>query len=566
MVFRAYEKQADGSLLLLNVLGEYNGRNANDDPIITPLNLSSVGLPGVSNTPLAPVASGIMNSRTSATISWTAPNNSGRPPITEYRIYRSDNGGSETYIDTVSGSTLSYTNSPLPTNTPEIIFNFVVRAVNADGVGDVSNVVVLQYSSIPTQGPTAPTGLGVSQLAQTSARLNWSETPDTAVTKHGIFKGNTLIVDNLDATALTYLWTGLASGVQQANVNVRRYTPAFGWSPASNSITFTTLTGTVVHDIVMGISTESTSKNASQSWGAVRSYRLNTAKNQVAAAGARILALTDDPNVPQEGGATSATILENFLEDFYYGSGSAARQNVEVHFANSNEQPRDYQSGSLPSALINTYALMYAVVHKSSAGVRRYPKASMWVNMTNYTITNRGAGPRFKVIAPYLDGMSCSMYPVGASDTQAGNTQPSWPLTSYAASIDDVIATFIDWRSSNPLMNQFATWEVGSPIDNYNKTLGANFGEPTAQTRISIRPRFYMGGIDSRGVNFSGFMNYLYNKCNTAGIIMREQLWWDNQVGTDGTPYQLFHDRARTTPDMETAWRNWIPGVLLPNA
>lgn len=563
MVYNAYEKQANGSLLLLNVLGEYNGKDASDNPIIQPLNISNVGTPASSTIPLAPTASGLLNSRTSATINWAAPDNTNRPPITEYRIYRADDGGLLTYISTVSATTFSYTDSPLPTNTPEILFTYVVRAVNADGVGDVSNVVSLQYNSTPTQGPTAPTSLTVSEITQVSARLNWVETTNTAVTKHGIFKGDVLIIDNLDSSAVTYVWTGLGAGVQQANVNVRRYVPAFGWSPASNAVTFTTLTGSVSHDIAMGASPEGSSSNTSLSWDAIRVYRLSQAKQYVTRAGARILALTDDPNVPQEGGASSATILENFLEDWYYGSGSSARQDVEVHFANSNEQPRDYQSGSLPSALINTYALMYAVVHKTVSGVRRYPKASMWVNMTNYTISNKGAGPRFKVIAPYLDGMSCSMYP-GMLTTATGVV--AWSVSAYANSIDDVISTLVDWRTVNPSLNQFATWEVGTPIDRWNTTVGSNYGEPTATSRLSIRPRFYIGGRDETGTNWAGFMNYLYNKCDTNGIIMREQCWWDSQVGADGNPYYLYHDKARTTPDMETAWRNWVPGVLLPNA
>jgi hypothetical protein len=565
--FRVYERQSDNSLLQLNVLGEYNGQDANGDPILTPVNISNVDEAALPLTPLTPLAlAGTMSSRTVASLSWTAPNNSGRPPITEYRIFRSDDGAAEDYIDTVSPTTLTFSDNPVPVNTPEIVFRYTVRAVNVDGVGDASNVVTLQYSGVPAQGPTAPTGLGYSQLTSTSVRLAWSETFDSTITKHGLFKGNTLVIDNLDANAIGYLWTGLTSGVQQVNVNIRRYNTAFGWSPASNSVTFTPITGTVAHDIVMGCSPESVSHNTYSQWDAVRGYRLSSAKSQVASFGCRILALTDDPNCPMDGQASSATILENFLEDFYYGSGASARQNVELHWANSNENSRDFLSGTLPAAVLNTYALMYAVVHKQTSGVRRYPKASMWVNMTNYTIIHNGTGPRMRAIAPYLDGFSCSMYPRGSLTKGGGSQHPLW--SAYAQDIDPVIATLVDWRTLNPALNQFASWEIGMPIDNWQTATGSTHGTPTAQTNLSIRPRYFCGGKDSAGTNWAGYMNYLYTACDTNGIIMREQLWWDNITGATATdtPYPFYHDKGLTTPDTEHAWRNWTPGSTLANA
>jgi hypothetical protein len=560
--FRVYEKQVNGSLLELNVLGEYNGQDVNGAPVLSSLSISNVDQAALPLTPLTPLAfAGTMLSRTSASLTWVAPDNTGRPPITEYRIFRSDDGGTETYIQTVSSTTYAFTDSPVPVNTPEIVFRYTVRAVNSDGVGDSSNIVTLQYNGVVTQGPTAPTGLGYSQLAQTSVRLTWSETFDASITKHGIFKANTLVVDNLDPTALTYLWTGLSSGVQQVNVNVRRYNPAFGWSPASNSVTFTPLTGTVAHDIVMGTSPESVARNTFSQWDAIRSYRISSANSQVASFGCRIIAITDTTGtIPREGGAASATILQNFLEDFYYGSGSAARQNIEVHFANGNELSRDYVSGSLPTALITTHSLMYDVIHRMVGGVRRYPNASMWVDMTNYTITNQGAGPRFKPIAPYLDGFACSMYPTGRLTT--GSPRPLWPST-YGPDIDDTINTLIDWRTLNPNLNQFATWENGTPIDQWSNV--APVGDPSAQTNLSIRPRFFMGGRDSTGKNWVGFMNYLYTMCDANGIIMREQLWWDN-VTTNAIPYPFYHDKGLITPDTEHAWRNWTPGSTLADA
>ena len=71
------------------------------------------------------------------------------------------------------------------------------------------------------------------------------------------------------------------------------------------------------------------------------------------------------------------------LEWMYYGTGSAARQDIETRVANGNEVDRDYTTGTLPSTVISTWAAMWAVVHELNGdGTRRYPKASMGVDLT----------------------------------------------------------------------------------------------------------------------------------------------------------------------------------------
>lgn len=238
MPFRWYEKQADGSLLELTLVGvtEYDPANP-DQIIVKPLQVSRVGDPIPASTPLPPLITTLtMSIRTSATLVWTAPNNTGRPPITDYNVYRSSNGGPETYIDNVgSASILSFTDTPVPVGTPEIVFTYRVRAVNADGVGAPSSGRLVQWSGIVLQPPTPPTNFTRGQLTSSSVTLTWSVTPDTAVTKYGIYNGDTLLVDNIDKNALSFTWNNLTPGATYSALNLRRFGNG-QWSGQSNTI------------------------------------------------------------------------------------------------------------------------------------------------------------------------------------------------------------------------------------------------------------------------------------------------------------------------------------------
>lgn len=206
------------------------------------LQVSKVGDPVPPQTPLAPIinsSTSVLNSRTLATLNWSAPDNTGRPPITDYRVYRKNDGGSETLVgNTGSPSILTFTDSPLPTNTPEITFTYVIRALNADGVGLASSELNLQWNSVVVSPPNIATNLQRSTLTSSSVALTWNFPVDATVTKQAIYNNNTLLVDNIDKAAKAFTWTGLVPGTTYSQINIRRFN-SVGVSAASNYLAFT---------------------------------------------------------------------------------------------------------------------------------------------------------------------------------------------------------------------------------------------------------------------------------------------------------------------------------------
>lgn len=578
-----FEKQSDGTLVPIVLEGEYAGQG-----VIRPLVMADGDGPSAPETLSAPGLEGSMPAVTSVELVWTpAADGTSKPPVTAWEIQRRrsyDNGASYDAWAAVTGSPVAatartFTDGGLASATPQIIREYRVRGVNAAGDGDWSNAKRLQWQSVDTGAPTAPTNLTLGTIASTSVPLSWTETADAMVTKHGIFEGNTLVRDNLDRVATSYVYAGLVAQSTHTNVNVRRanldpVTGATRWSPASNMRTFTT-TGNpgIQHDVVMGTSVSGplTGYNPYRNWGAIRSYSRSAAAGYVTTYGARVLAVTDDPNLHYESGASGAQSLENWLEDFYYGNGSANRKSVEVHWGNGNEIDRDFINGApISQAFIDSCRLQRAAIWRTNPdGTRRYPNASMWLDMTNFQIHNRNSGASFKPAARYLDGVACSMYP-----PRRFAEPVVW--TEYPQSeIDSVLNVVQDWMLTGSAtggrsnITQFATWEIGVPIDHAftNNATGPPSGDPTAQTNFTIRPRWMTGGVDSTGKNWKGFLQYVYDGCTSRGIIMREQLWWNQQSDTRA-PNQFTHDRSdlgRANPDTVTAWHDWVPGKRLPN-
>lgn len=558
-----FEKEADSTLLLLSLLGEDLGLDADGNVLYGPLVITDAGQPAPPLTPLAPtiLATSNMPTRTSATINWSAsPNPDSRPAVTSYRVLRDS-----VVVGTVSGTTLTFSESGLPTSTPELVFVYTVVPVSSEGQGDASPPLSLQWQGTVVTVPSAPTGFGKSSMTLTTVDLFWSETTDTSVDKHGLFEGSTLVQDNISAAARTFHWT-VPSGSTHTNLSVKRHNTA-GWSLASNTITFTNRNSTVVHDPVMGVPrNDEIGSLGIATWPAARSYDFPDAQSSVTAWGCRVIGLTAS-STSNTGGQATANALRNFLEGFYYTStGAPKNTGVEIHWAVGNEidNKSNFTSGSLPSAYIATVAACYDVVQtKNGDGSRRYPMASMWVDMTQNQINNHGSGPRFKAIAMYLDGMACSMYPPGRDLSK--NPPLFNPYPDYC---DAVFAVLDDWHTTYPNCNQFATWEFGIPIDHafYSPTgTKDSNGYGTAQTDYTVRPRYVGGGITAGGKDWLGFLQYTYNACDSIGVSMREQIYW-NQSSDPTKPNKLKWDKQPlTTPDTEHAWHDWTPGSRLPH-
>ena len=72
------------------------------------------------------------------TLKWTAPLSNGGSPVTSYRIYRSTTSGTETFLVSVSGSTLTYTDKAV---TKKVRYFYWITAENQLGEGAHSTEV-----------------------------------------------------------------------------------------------------------------------------------------------------------------------------------------------------------------------------------------------------------------------------------------------------------------------------------------------------------------------------------------------------------------------------------------
>ncbi len=257
-------------------------------------------------------------------------------------------------------------------------------------------------------------------------------------------------------------------------------------------------------------------------WPARRVYTLSQAA-PAAAAGARVVCVTDDPQLSATGGTAAATTLKNALETFYYGSGSAARKDVGYRFAARNEIDSEYTSGTLPAGVISTHAAYRAAIDTLNAdGSRRYPNASLWIDQTVWQVKTYGAATRFQPLAPYLDGWACSLYNPGRDSSPV-----VW--TPFADYVDMMLNVPVAWG-----VGRFAIWETGSPV----------------ASNLATRPAY-----------FESLLDYVTAGCAARGLEPDVYLYWNRQ--TTGTPpgpaNQFKHDRTVAPADTATRWRNWTP-------
>ena len=142
-------------------------------------------------------------------LAWTAPTDDGGTAITGYRIERSDDGTTGSWIDLVAntGSTgTTHTDSRLRRGTTRY---YRVSAINAVGDGDPSNV----DSATTLDVPGSPTGLTATARDTSQIDLAWTAPTDdggTAITGYKIDSSEnggatwTVLVENSQSTATTY--------------------------------------------------------------------------------------------------------------------------------------------------------------------------------------------------------------------------------------------------------------------------------------------------------------------------------------------------------------------------
>lgn len=254
-------------------------------------------------------------------------------------------------------------------------------------------------------------------------------------------------------------------------------------------------------------------------WGALRVYTMGqVAKAHAAYAVApSAVCVTDDPALPV--GSDVGGALETALISWYESAGWEDRAHCEYHFGWRNEISAEYQSGSLPDAVVKGFAACRKVMDQPNPDAfgRRFPNARLYVDLTTNHITNGQAAKIFKPLAPYLDGLAASLYP-------PGRTKSPVEFTDYSKFIDPVLDCAADWG-----VPDFAIWETGSPVGNV---------------------------LAKRGDYFLGLLDYVKAGCAVRGLNFTVACYWNRQK--DGGPANQFkHDRSLAPNDTATKWNGW---------
>ena len=206
--------------------------------------------------PSAPTSISASAGRTSVTLGWGAPTDTGGVAINGYRVAYRASGGAWTFFSTYNAFTTSATVTGLSSSTT---YEFAVAATNGvtdahNGYTDVSAHTGTNATiSATTLAPLSPSlgTLTVTAIDQTSIRVQWSTTNDptsVSVSGPGMTTRNTASGD-INATGLTAntTYTYTLTTQNEANAGVPDSTTASARTllPAPTlTITATTLTST----------------------------------------------------------------------------------------------------------------------------------------------------------------------------------------------------------------------------------------------------------------------------------------------------------------------------------
>jgi hypothetical protein len=435
--------------------------------------------------------------------------------------------------------------------------------------------------------------------------------PDQSVQKYGIFRGQTLIKDSIDPGATGTTLTGLVASTTYT-LDVRRAN-SIGWSDPSETITFTTRSqpsSTFVFNPAIGVSDGnnyhggSTSQN--NDWDAWRSYNYANAKSKANLLGAskpKIVGVTGNPGGSQ--GAVWRVELDAYnywvgnLEDFYYGTGSAERKNVELHIGNGNEYGDKIlqTQAQLDGWVAGCKGIYDATRRLNTDGTRRYPLASSWIDPTHEQENQRDAlndngsacwsvAITAAAAAPYLDGIAWSMYPPGRSSTEY---DPTYNFPSFVeADRYDVQKGFLyrcfkrtqeaqaaaRTATGNPNFKlKIACWEVGigdDPDDTVTRPYYAVYGLVGSMGRLAKEMGLEMTEIiwwdqqkkeapNERGPHPQNILSTgetrIYNGTGDPSLTTS----YVNVSSTDANAYTAgaLGERTATNPSTRVAWQNW---------
>lgn len=286
-----------------------------------------------------------------------------------------------------------------------------------------------------------------------------------------------------------------------------------------------------VSTMLMGVSNSPNTHGGFAKWDVVRVYQFGQAVGVFNEFSPKVIALTDS-NTNLQGGATSATALKNFLETFYYGTGSDTRKNCEIHFANGNEYGDKVNN---QVAFADTVKRMYDVIHTTVGGVRRYPKAKMGLDPTHYQEKSGLIAKSITAeVAPYLDFLAWSMYPPGRESTSADPTFTK-PGTDPAVTGGFLERCFqrtlaVQTLAKHPV--EIACWEIGIGDDPDDK---------------DHRPYYLAHSL----------ISWCEKRAKALKLQMPVFIWWDAEVAGGNSQNILADEPTTTSPSTAKVLRDW---------
>ncbi|HEX8345127.1 MAG TPA: peroxidase family protein [Actinoplanes sp.] len=187
-------------------------------------------------TPAAPAIGTATAGDTTATVSWTAPANTGTTAITGYTIEIQNAAGAVVGTRPVAAGV---TQAQVLGLTNGTAYRFRVQAANAAGDGPFS---ALSNAVTPSTIPGAP-AIGTATAGNAQATVTWTApasdggAPITGYTVERT-NGTTVVLTNVAATARTFTATGLANGTAYSfRVRAVNATGTGAFSARSNTVT-----------------------------------------------------------------------------------------------------------------------------------------------------------------------------------------------------------------------------------------------------------------------------------------------------------------------------------------
>jgi len=316
------------------------------------------GMAPVAAAPSAPVGLTAFASAGQIQLNWSAPSSIGTG-ITEYRVFKSATAGGEgtTPIITVSGSTLTFSDSNVMAGTP---YYYQVKAVNAAGVGPGSNEASATGFSVEGV-PTAPTGLA-AVAGNGYILLNWTAPTvvGSGITGYKVYRGTSASgegstpIANPSGTTLTYNDSSVTAGVPY--YYLVKASNANGTSDPSNEAT-----ATVVNPLVPSVP-----------------------KNVVATPGAGQIVVTWD--APDSIGASPITGYQIFR---------SVNGSQLTSIGNTGADTRTFTDTNVDTSHIYGYAIVATNANGSSSAstpVTAIPNAAAGTSSTDNTMLYAGIG------------------------------------------------------------------------------------------------------------------------------------------------------------------------------